>query len=191
MPNSWTPNSQYRIGLNAEFSNPERDLMPKSRMPNSPVPNWTECRIFECRMGLNAEISNAVLDWRPNVTECRMFEYRTRLNAEFPNTELDCRSSPTRRTHTQAGLYLYVKRRKAKIEEESQYRYVSWRGREGIGANSNEGGHEADINLSTVMLFCMSVYFAAAVSQNSACVTQQMCRIVTLFHNFSIMKDGS
>jgi hypothetical protein len=43
-------------GHYAEFLNAE-----------SPIPNWTECRIFECRMGPNAEISNA----------------------EFPNTELD------------------------------------------------------------------------------------------------------
>jgi hypothetical protein len=69
MPNSWTPNPHYRIGLNAE----------------NPL----------YRIGLNAEILNAECDWRPNGAECRIFENQTGLNAEIsnadeiPNTELD------------------------------------------------------------------------------------------------------
>ncbi len=51
MSNSWTPNPQYLIGLNAEFSNAEWDLMLKSRIPNG----------TEGRMWLNAECSNTEL----------------------------------------------------------------------------------------------------------------------------------
>jgi len=71
------------------------DLMPKSWMPNSPIPKGTECRNPVCQIGLNAEILNAELDWRPNGTEGRIFECRMGLNAEILNAALDWRPSGT------------------------------------------------------------------------------------------------
>jgi hypothetical protein len=64
--------------------------------PRNPEPEWTECRILEPRMGLNAEFLNLELDFQlgPNWTEfkipeCRNHECRIGLNAEISNAELD------------------------------------------------------------------------------------------------------
>jgi hypothetical protein len=46
--------------LNAEIMYAELNLMPKSRMSNSQMPNWTERRNFEYQI-LNAEFLKAVL----------------------------------------------------------------------------------------------------------------------------------
>jgi hypothetical protein len=35
------------------------------------------------------------------------------------------------------------------------------------------------------------VDFATAASQNGACITQQFCQIMILFHDFAMMKDES
>jgi hypothetical protein len=54
--------------------------------------------------------------------------------------------------------------------------------------NKKSSKVDKDIVVS-VLLYCITADFATAASQNRVCITQQICHIMILFHDCSVITD--